>query len=272
MNGLVGVPPEHLLVVFLAGLVTAVSTGLGALPFFLVDEVSDRWLVVLWGIASGILLATAVVGLLPEALATGATGLVVLGTLAGVGLVIAADRAIGASGYEPRTLSRSEFEGLALIVGVLTIHSVPEGVAVGVAFAELGLEGDLVVAGIAVPTLAVFVSIAVSIVNVPEGLAIAIPMRTYGVGRWRTVGWAVASSLPQPVGAVLAYVSVTTAAGLLPFGFGFAAGAMVYLVAHDMLPDAIERGRELPGRGRRELLAGLLVGVAVMAPPLLIFG
>ena len=263
---------ENLLIVFLAGLVTALSTGLGALPFFLTDEVSDRWLVVLWGLATGIILSVSVFGLLPEALEAGSTVHVVAGLLVGVGLVVLADRAVGTHGFEPRTIERADFDKLVLIVGVLTIHSVPEGVAVGVAFAELGLEGDLVIAGVAIPALAVFVSLAVSIVNVPEGLAIAIPMRTYGIGRWQTVGWAVFSGLPQPIGAVLAYYFVTTATGLLPFGFGLAAGAMVYLVAHDMLPEALERGKRLGGNGRRELLVGFAAGFVSMVPVLLVFG
>ncbi|WP_255193097.1 ZIP family metal transporter [Natronobeatus ordinarius] len=266
------VPLEYLVVVFLAGLVTALSTGLGALPFFLTDEVSDRWLVGLWGLAAGIILSASLFGLLPEALEAGSPIHVVAGLLVGVGLVVVADRVVGAHDFEPRTLARADFDKLVLIVGVLTIHSVPEGVAVGVAFAELGLEGDLVLAGIAVPALAVFVSLAVAIVNVPEGLAIAIPMRTYGIGRWQTVGWAVFSGLPQPIGAVLAYYFVTVASGVLPFGFGLAAGAMIYLVARDMLPEAAARGRHLPGRGRRELLVGFVVGLGSMLPLLVVFG
>ena len=267
---------EHLIVVFLAGLVTALSTGLGVLPFFLTDEVSDRWIVALWGLAAGIILSASVFGLLFEALETGSVGLVAIGLVAGVGLILLADRAIGAHSFEPRSLTRGDFDTLVLIVGVLTIHSVPEGVAVGVAFAELGLEagadGEFVIAGLTLPALAVFISIAVSIMNVPEGLAIAIPMRTYGIGRWKTVGWAVASSLPQPIGAVLAYIFVVEAEGLLPLGFGFAAGAMIYLAIREMIPEALTRGRELTGNGRVELVAGFVVGVVIMTPLLALFG
>ncbi len=266
------VPLEHLVIVFLAGLVTALSTGLGVAPFFLADEVSDRWFVALWGLAAGIILSASVFGLLPEALEAGATSHVIAGLLAGAGLVVVADWIIGAHEFEPRTIARADFDKLVLIVGVLTIHSIPEGVAVGVAFAELGTEGDLVLAGVAIPALAVFVSLAVAIVNVPEGLAIAIPMQTYGIGRWKTVGWAVFSGLPQPIGAVLAFYFVTVASGVLPFGFGLAAGAMIYLVARDMLPEAAARGRHLPGRGRRELLVGFVAGAGAMVPLLVVFG
>lgn len=200
-----------------------------------------------------VFLAASTIGLLREALEAGSSIHVIAGLLAGIGLIVLADRLIGTHTFEPRTLSRAEFDRLVLIVGVLTVHSVPEGVAVGVAFAQLGVEADVTVAGIGLPTLAVAMSLAVAIMNVPEELAIAIPMRTYGIGRRRTVGWAVASSL-------------------LPFGLALAAGAMLYPVVHDMLPEAIGRGRELPGRGRRELVTGVVVGFGAMVPLLVVFG
>jgi ZIP family zinc transporter len=78
--------------------------------------------------------------------------------------------------------------------------------------------------------------------------------------------WAVFSSLPQPLGAVIAYYFVTLAERFLPFGFGFAAGAMVYLVATEFVPEALDRGSDLPGGGRRELLGGITAGVLVMVP------
>jgi ZIP family zinc transporter len=109
-------------------------------------------------------------------------------------------------------------------------------------------------------------TVAISIHNVPEGTAIAIPMRAMGLSKWRMVGAAVFSSLPQPIGAVIAFVFVTWAREFLPFGFGFAAGAMVYLVATEFIPEALDTGADLPGGGRRELLVGLLAGVAAMLP------
>jgi ZIP family zinc transporter len=87
-----------------------------------------------------------------------------------------------------------------------------------------------------------------------------------GVSEWRMVRWAVFSSLPQPVGAVLAFGFVRIARELLPVGFGFAAGAMVYLVLTEFVPEALELGEGLPNRGYVELAGGLVVGALVMAP------
>ena len=275
---------ENIVFVFVAGLITALATGLGAIPFFFVEDFSDRWNVALWGIASGIMVSASLFGLINEGLAYSAAGfptLLAVGLLVGVALVEVADRvldSIDVGGVDDPALededaplgaaafAQADLKKLVLILGILTVHSFPEGVAVGVSFAELGLEGGLTVFGISVPLLAVFMTVAISIHNVPEGTAIAIPMRAMGLSKSRMVGAAVFSSLPQPIGAVIAFVFVTWAREFLPFGFGFAAGAMVYLVATEFIPEALDTGADLPAGGRRELLVGLLAGVAAMLP------
>lgn len=253
-------------VVLAAGIFTAIVCGFGTLPFFFVDEISDRVTVALWGLAGGIMLFASVFGFVFEGLAEGTALEVTAGLLVGVLLVIVADRIISDYKFAPRDMPEADFRKLALIVGVLTVHSFPEGVALGVAFADLGIEGDLMIAGLAIPSLAIFITVAISVQNIPEGLAVAIPLHTYGVANWKIFGWAVFSSIPQPIGAGIAYVFVTIAREFLPFGFGFAAGAMIYLVFHDMFPEALDRGSDLPGRGYRELLIGIAIGVAIMVP------
>lgn len=283
---------ENLVLVFVAGLLTALATGLGALPFFFVDDFSDRWNVTLWGVASGIMVSASLFGLINEGLAY-SEGLPVLmlgGLLAGVVLVEVSDWVLdrlnvgghdhgGADahadgdghshdehGLEVEAFAEGDLKRLVLILGILTVHSFPEGVAVGVSFAELGLEGGVAILGFTVPLLAIFMTVAISIHNVPEGTAIAIPMRAMGLSRWRMVGAAVFSSLPQPIGAVIAFAFVRWAREFLPFGFGFAAGAMVYLVLTEFIPEALETGEGLPNKGHRELLTGLVAGIVAMVP------
>ncbi|EMA37234.1 ZIP family metal transporter [Halobiforma nitratireducens] len=257
---------EGLGLVVAAGVFTAIVCGAGTLPFFFVDDISDRFTVVMWGLAGGIMLFASVFGFVVEGLGEGSVIQVGLGLVVGIVLVILADRLITGYEFQPRDMPEADFRKLVLIVGVLTVHSFPEGVALGVAFADLGVEGDLVIGGLAIPALAVFITIAISIQNIPEGLAVAIPLHTYGVPNWKIFGWAVFSSIPQPVGAGIAYVFVSIAREFLPFGFGFAAGAMIYLVLHDIFPEALDHGSGLPGGGRRELIAGIALGVAIMVP------
>ncbi|WP_277555366.1 ZIP family metal transporter [Halobaculum limi] len=254
--------------VFVAGLITALATGLGAIPFFLVDEISDRWNVVLWGLASGIMLGASLFGLVGEGLAYGTPVELGIGVLAGVVLVVVAHEVIEGAEVSPKKYEEADMKKLLLILGVLTVHSFPEGVAVGVSFAELGFStpGGLVIFGTAVPLLAVFMTVAISIHNVPEGVAVSIPLRNMNVAPSRMVWWAVFSSLPQPLGAVIAFYFVTIAQQFLPIGFGFAAGAMVYLVLTEFIPEALELGEDLAGDGKRELVAGMATGAGAMIP------
>ena len=113
-----------------------------------------------------------------------------------------------------------------LLVGVMTVHSFAEGVGIGVSFgggAELGLV----------------TAIAIAIHNIPEGLAISLVLVPQGVGVSRAAGWSVVSSLPQPLVAVPAFLFVAFFDGLVPLGLGFAGGAMLWMVAAQIVPDAL---------------------------------
>jgi ZIP family zinc transporter len=209
------------------GLVTALATGLGAIPFFLFDEISDRWNVVLWGLSSGIMVSASAFGLIDEGLAEGTPAEIAAGMVVGVALVVVAHEVLMDAENDTREYEEADAKKLVLILVTLTVHSFPEGIAVDVSFADLGLEGGLELAGITVPVLAAFMTVAISVHNVPEGTAISIPLRAMGVPEWRMVWWAVFSGLPQPIGVVVAFSFVRFVRAFLPYGFGFAAGAMI---------------------------------------------
>ena len=133
-----------------------------------------------------------------------------------------------------------------LVFGVLLVHSLPEGFAIGAAFASER-------AG-----LGLFVLLAIALQNIPEGTASAIPMRDAGFPPSQQFWAAVATSAPQPVGAVIAYILVEEIESLLPVSFAFAAGAMLALVALELVPQAFTR------RTWRMALAGAAGGSALM--------
>jgi zinc transporter ZupT len=116
-----------------------------------------------------------------------------------------------------------------LVIAVMTVHSFAEGVAVGVSFGG----------GTA---LATAITVAIAVHNVPEGLAISAVMRPRGASLLACAGWSVFSSLPQPLTAVPAYLFVERFRPTMPYGLGFAAGAMVYMVLVELLPEAFEEG------------------------------
>ncbi|MEX2210982.1 MAG: ZIP family metal transporter [Gaiellaceae bacterium] len=212
--------------VFAAAALTAAATGLGALPFLFVRRPGRSWLGMANGLASGFMVGASI-GLLWEGSDYG-LGRVVAGAAAGAFFLVATRRQLG-RGREPHF---GAFRGAAaasmlLIVGVMTAHSFTEGVGVGVAFGG----GD---------TLGLVIALAIAIHNVPEGLAISLVLVPRGVSVARAAAWSVFSSLPQPLMAVPAFVFVETFEPVLPFGLGFAAGAMLGMVAAELLPEALD--------------------------------
>jgi zinc transporter ZupT len=118
---------------------------------------------------------------------------------------------------------------MALMMVVMTVHSFSEGVAVGVAFG-----GGM--------TLAAVITVAIAVHNIPEGLAISAVLRPQGTSVVACAFWSVISSLPQPLMAVPAFIFVESFRYALPYGIGFAAGAMVFMVLVELLPEAYEQG------------------------------
>ena len=137
---------------------------------------------------------------------------------------------------------------------VLFVHSLPEGFALGTAFASER-------AG-----LGLFVILAIAIQNIPEGTSVAIPMAEAGFGRARQFWAAVGTSAPQPVGAVIAFVAVERIDGLLPFSFAFAAGVMLALIGVETLPEAYA------GPRRAGPSIGVAGGAAVMVALSILLG
>ncbi|HET7054272.1 MAG TPA: ZIP family metal transporter [Solirubrobacterales bacterium] len=230
----------------LAACGTALATGLGAIPVFVLGARAKALAPFLLGIASGVMGVAAVVGLLVPALEEGSAAEVVGGLLVGAGFLALARRHLGAdAGFLGRTGPDARIS--ALIFLVLFVHSLPEGLAVGTAFAS-DREG-----------LSLFVILAIAIQNIPEGTSVAIPMQEAGFGRARQFWTAVATSAPQPVGALIAFFAVEEIGGLLPISFAFAAGAMLALIAVEMLPKAYEN------QARLGPSAGVVAGAALMA-------
>jgi ZIP family zinc transporter len=236
--------PEALVLV-LAASGTAVATGLGAVPVFLLGRRAEALASPLLGFAAGAMTVAAFTGLLIPAAEEGSPAEIVGGFLLGVAFVAVARRLLPPErGFLGR---RGPDAGAsALVFLVLLVHSLPEGLAVGSAFASER-------AG-----LSLFVILAIAIQNVPEGTSVALPMHDAGFGPWRQFWVAVATSAPQPVGAVVAWLAVESVSALLPISFGFAAGAMLTIVAIEMVP------RALAGH-RGQALVGALAGGATMA-------
>ena len=212
--------------VFLAALATAVATGLGALPFLLVNKFNRWWLGMANAGAAGLML-----GASHNLIAEGTKldpGRVFIGILIGLIAIVVSNGLIRRRDtVEIANLQGDSATKALLILGVMTAHSFAEGIGVGVAYADTA-------------ELGLFITTAIAIHNIPEGLAICLVLIPRGTAVWKASLWSVFTSLPQPLMAVPAYIFVSTFEALLPVGLGIAAGAMIWMVFSGLIPDAME--------------------------------
>ena len=237
----------------LAGLGTLALTAAGAALVIVGRLGRGATFDAMLGFASGVMLAAAYWSLLEPAVSVAeAQGRLpwlppTVGLLAGAAFLAAADRLLP---HLHPTLPRGSAEGprtrwstTTLLVLAITLHNIPEGLAVGVAFGAAAAPGAVVSPG--TPTLGAAVALAVGIAlqNVPEGASVALPLRASGAGRWRSFLAGTASAAVEPLAAVLGAVAVGGVAGVLPYSLGFAAGAMIYVVLEELIPSAHQSGR-----------------------------
>lgn len=227
--------------------VPGLATGLGGLGLVVVRRPGPRLIDSLLGATAGIMLAAAVFSLLVPALEDGSVWEVVLGFVVGAGALSILDSTLPHIHERIRERPpRREEHRAALMLGALTIHNLPEGLAVGVAFAAGG------------PELGIPIAVAIGLQNIPEGFASAAPLLTAGSSVGIAIGFAALTGLVEPPAALLGYAVAESIGVLLPLALSFAAGAMVYVVVDEIVPESHGRGNE------REATAALVAGFAVM--------
>ncbi len=252
-----------LVISFLAALVTCLATGLGALPFAFVGSLSERWEGGMEGLAAG-MMAAASGYLVYEGLVYDGGALewveVAAGLVSGAGFFLLAGKWLDAhEDFDVAGLRKAGGLSALLIVAAMTIHSLPEGVAVGVGFAVAGPELNQ---GLGFGSA---ISTAIAFHNIPEGLAISVALRAKGIRVWQCAAWAIVSSVPQPLAAPVATWLAWIFLPLLPAGMGFAAGAMLALVCFEMAPGAKQRlgASGALGAGAGGVLVMVLITLAI---------
>jgi ZIP family zinc transporter len=241
----------------LGGAAGFLATALGALPAFFLTRLASRLEDILLGFAAGMMLAASAFSLILPGLAAGAAltgqplagaGLVVLGLIFGTALMVGLDdfmphqhAHLGVHGAGGERLSR-----VWLFVFAVALHNLPEGMAIGVAFSR----GDWSV-GLPLTT-------AIAVQDIPEGLAVAMALKAAALPPGRAVAVAVASGLMEPVGALLGLGLAGGLAAAYPVGLGLAAGAMIFVVSHEVIPETHRNGHQTPAT------LGLMAGFALM--------
>ena len=252
-----GANKDNLRFAFLGGLSGFAATAVGAVVALALRDVAARTQDIMLGFAAGMMLAASSFSLIlpgidaaKELTGNGllAASIVVLGLALGVALMIGLDRFVphehektGRRGPEAKRIDR-----VWLFVLAITLHNLPEGMAIGVSFAT----GDMQV-GIPLTT-------AIAIQDIPEGLAVAMALRVTGISALRAALIAVGSGLMEPFGALVGLgISSGFALGY-PIALGLAAGAMIFVVSHEVIPETHRNGHETPAT------LGLMLGFGVM--------
>ncbi len=239
----------------LASLLAGLATGVGALPVFFVRKISDRFLDTSLGFSAGVMLAATSFSLIIPAIEIGGIWKTVAGIILGALFLIYAEKLIphmhrvtGIKGPST-TLSR-----LWLFILAITIHNFPEGMAVGV-----GFGGGDIKAGIGL-------SIGIALQNIPEGLAVALPLLREKNTRAKAFLIALLTGLIEPIGGFLGISVVSIGNFLLPYALAFAAGAMLFVISEEIIPETHSRGND------RQATIGIIIGFIIMMVLDTIFG
>jgi ZIP family zinc transporter len=233
-----------------ASLFAGLATGFGAIPVLFMRRPQERLMAPMLGLAGGMMLAASLFSLLVPAVQTVAAsgtpwalGIATAGALlAGAAMMQWLDRRTEHSHVEAVETSKA-LPRIGLVVAAIALHNVPEGIAVGVS-AAAGVDHGM--------------TLGIAIQNVPEGWIVASAMIALGAGPWRAAAMALATGLVEPVGGLFGVIASSMAGAALPLALAAAAGAMLWVVSHELIPASHRPGREAAGT------AGLVAGFAVM--------
>lgn len=244
------------------GLVAAFATGLGAVPILLSQRMQARTQDTLLGFGAGVMLAASAFSLILPGMeaarnqgmwggtSAGAAGVMAAAVLLGAAAMLLIDQLLphehfikGREGMDIDAARR--LQRTWLFVFAIALHNLPEGLAIGVGYASDAMAGHALATGIAIQ-------------DIPEGMVVALALWGAGYSRQLAVLLGVGSGLIEPLGAVLGASIVTSYAGVLPWGLGCAAGAMLFVISHEIIPESHRQGHETFATG------GLMLGFVLM--------
>ena len=238
----------------IASLLAGLATGIGALPALFFKTVPDRLMSALLGGAAGVMLAATSFSLIVPGIEHGnllwpgyGVYAVAIGILLGAFCLDLVDRLLP---HEHFILGQegpsSRMKRIWLFIIAITIHNFPEGLAVGVGFGS----GDI--------ANGTSLAIGIGLQNMPEGLAVALPLLGLGYSRSKAIGIATLTGLVEPVGGVLGVAAVSVFHPVLPLGMAFAAGAMLFVISDEIIPETHAKGRS------RLATFGIITGFVIM--------
>jgi ZIP family zinc transporter len=239
---------------FFASILAGLATGVGALPALFFKNISRNLFNSMLGAAAGVMLAATAFSLLVPGMTYGnliwpgkGIYIVSMGMLMGAAFLHYADRQLPHVHFDSISdVQLSSLKKVWLFIIAITIHNFPEGMSVGVSFGSGEMKNGVVLA------------IAIALQNIPEGLAVALPLVGLGYNKWKAVGIATLTGLVEPIGGLLGITMVTVFQPILPIAMGFAAGAMLFVISEEIIPETHSNGRS------RYATFALMIGFIIM--------
>ena len=252
---------DPILAALYATLFTWLVTAIGAAAVFLFKEAKKNLMDGMLGFTGGVMVAASIWSLLIPAIEMSAgEGFVklipaVAGFLIGAGFLFAVDKILPHLHVNFQMVEgvKTDWQRSTLMILAITLHNIPEGLAVGVLFG--GVAAGIPEASIAG---AVVLAIGIGLQNFPEGIAVAMPLRRMGMSRWKSFMYGQASAIVEPIAGVLGALAVTTFTPMLPYALAFAAGAMIFVVVEEVIPEAQQN------RNSDTATIGFIIGFIVM--------
>jgi len=242
----------------IAGMFTWLITAIGALIVCFFKQMNKKMLDTILGFSAGVMIAASFWSLISPALELSMELGYIEWLLPAVGFIVGGLFILFSEKYLDKVLKKkqnindiSSLKRSILLISAITIHNIPEGMAVGVAFGGLasGIPGMTLIG-------AIMLAIGIGIQNFPEGAAVALPLRKEGFSRMKSFMFGQVSAIVEPIAAVIGVVLVTSIRSMLPFLLTFAAGAMIAVAARELLPESIKENKNLSTVG---LIAGFVL-------------
>ncbi|ABO66223.1 MULTISPECIES: ZIP family metal transporter [Geobacillus] len=219
--------------VLVGSVLSALSTGLGAVPIlFLAKSLTHRWRDILLAFSAGIMMAASMESLIPEALKTGGLGALVIGLAAGVLILTLLEMTVPHIDLEHTKHGLQFDEKAMLIIAAITMHNLPEGLSVGVSYAsDAATTGNLI-------------ALAIGLQNAPEGFLVALFLVHQQISRLKAFLIATLTGAVEIVTSLLGFYLTSLFRGLVPYGLAFAAGAMLFIIYKELIPESHGDGNE----------------------------
>lgn len=222
-------------------------TALGALVVYFFKEINKKVLDTILGFSAGVMIAAAFWSLIAPSIELSAELGYIEWLLPAVGFIVGGLFVLLSDKFLDKVLkskgnlrSDSSLKRSILLISAITIHNIPEGMAIGVAFGGIasGVPGMALIG-------AIMLALGIGIQNFPEGAAVSLPLRSEGYSRFKSFMIGQASALVEPISAVIGAVLVLYIRSMLPFLLAFAAGAMIIVVARELLPESVKDNKNL---------------------------